>query len=144
MGISDFIQNNIIGITFGFTAIPVKPRWVGSKLLRELRWVPNDGIGEGDFSREVIEEGLTIGKSDGGDTLCERVVHVISVLEMVVLDVKYQGFESVEVALFRTVGRFHGTWEGIVGAEEEIVIDSDDFVDLAPDCEIAKGGEWVH
>lgn len=73
-----------------------------------------------------------------------RAVHVIGVLEIVVLDVKHQGFESVEVSLFRTVGGFGGTWEGVVGAEAELVVDSDDFVELAPDCEVAEGGEWVH
>lgn len=63
---------------------------------------------------------------------------------MVILDIENQGFKVVEVALLGTVGGFGGTWEGILGAKSELVVDSDDFVKLTPDCEVAEGGKWVH
>lgn len=144
MGISYFIQNSIIGITFRFSTIRIEPRWVRSKLVRELGWIPNDRVRGRDFPGKVIEEGFPVGESDGGDTEGEGVVHVIGVLELVILDVENQSFKVVEVALLGTVGGFGGTWKGILRAESELVVDSDDIVELTPDCEVAEGGKWVH
>lgn len=55
--------------------------------LRVLREDEFDGVGSGDLAGEVIEEGLTIGESDGGDPLCAGVLDVLGVLDVVVLDV---------------------------------------------------------
>lgn len=55
--------------------------------LRVLREDEFDGVGSGDLAGEVIEEGLTIGESDGGDPLRAGVLDVLGVLDVVVLDV---------------------------------------------------------
>ena len=59
-------------------------------------------------------------------------------LDMVILDVIDEGFECVEIALFGAVSSFDGAREGIIGGETELVVDSDDFVELASNGEISE------
>lgn len=73
-----------------------------------------DRVGRGDLSGEVVEEGLAVGESDGGDPLGAGALDVVSVLEVVVGDVIKESFEGIKIALLGPVGGFGVAGEAVV------------------------------
>lgn len=73
-----------------------------------------DGVGRGDLSGEVVEEGLAVGESDGGDPLGASALDVVGVLEVVVGDVIKESFEGIKIALLGPVGGFGVAGEAVV------------------------------
>lgn len=103
-----------------------------------------DGVGGGNFALKIFEQRFTIGQGNSGDSLSAGALEVLSVLDVVILDVIHKGFERIKITLFGSVGGFSGAREGVVGTKSELVADSDDLVELSTDGEVAEGGEGVH
>lgn len=97
-----------------------------------------DGVGGGDLAGKIIEQRLPVRESDRRNPLGACVLKVLGVLDMVILYVIDEGFDSVKIALLGPVSCLGGAREGIIGGETELVVDSDDFIELASDGEVSE------
>lgn len=97
-----------------------------------------DGVGGGDLAGKIIKQRLPVRESDRSNSLSASVLKVLSMLDMVIFDVIDEGFKCVEIALFGAVSGFDGAREGIIGGETKLVVDSNDFVELASNGEVSE------
>lgn len=114
------------------------------KLLLLLGERENDGVGGRELSGKVIEERLTVDKSNGGEAEGASILEVISELEIGVLDVVNEGFEGVEIPLLGAISSLYRTREAVVVAETELVVNSDDLVHFAANGKLTESGERIH
>lgn len=97
-----------------------------------------NGVGGGDLAGKIIKQRLPVRESNRSNSLRASVLKILCVLDMVIFDVINEGFECVKIALFGAVSGFGGAREGIVGGETELVVDADDFVELASNGEVSE------
>lgn len=77
---------------------------------------------------KIIKNWFSIGEGYRGDSKSKSILKIIGVFEVMIFDVVNQGFESVAVSLCGAISGFERTREGVIFAETEVTVETDDFV----------------
>ncbi|KAJ0985845.1 hypothetical protein J5N97_004201 [Dioscorea zingiberensis] len=111
---------------------------VGGRGRDRVRSEELDGIGGGDTTKELVEEGLAIGEGNDRDATEVGGLEVVSVLELAMAEEVDKGFKGVEIPLLGVVDDLLSAGEGVVSGNTELGTDVDDLLKFPAGNEVAQ------